>query len=248
MARVPNSAKPKSKPRTWSSPAWIFREIVKAALKLFSALFLLVVAVVFALRWVDPPITYTMMAGWFETGEIDNHWRDLDEMSINIALAFVAAEDANFCLHNGFDFDAIEQALDDGADRGASTISQQVAKNVFLWNGRSWVRKGLEVGFTVLIETLWDKRRILEVYLNVAETGYGEFGVDTAVWRHFDGRIANLSVDDAARIAVILPNPRERSPSRLTSSQQRRASQIAIGARTILADGRADCFLPERSP
>ena len=181
-------------------------------------------------------------------GVIRKDWRDLEDMSIYIPLAVAAAEDANFCEHNGFDFDAIETALEEGSGRGASTISQQVAKNVFLWPSRNWLRKGLETGVTVLIESLWSKRRIMEVYLNVAEFDEGIFGVDSAIAKHFRYDPKTLRVADAARLAVVLPNPRERSASDLSLALQRRASRIAIGATTLRDEGRADCFLPKASP
>ena len=248
MARRP--PKPQSIPQvqTWSSPFWIVRQIAKAIIKLISAVFLVVVITVFAMKWINPPITYLMVATWFDYGEVDHRWRDLEDMSPNIPLAIAAAEDANFCAHNGFDFEAIEAALNEESGRGASTISQQVAKNVFLWPGRSWVRKGLEAGFTVLIETLWGKRRIMEVYLNVAETGTASFGVDAAIYRHFNNDAMNISLNNAARIAVVLPNPKERNISRLSSTLVRRASQITVGGSTLREEGRADCFLLPPNP
>ena len=220
----------------------------RAIIKLISAVFLCIVITVFALKWINPPTTYLMMATWFDYGEVDYRWRNLEDMSPNIPLAVAAAEDANFCAHNGFDFEAIETALGEDNGRGASTISQQVAKNVFLWPSRSWVRKGLEVGFTVMIEAIWGKRRIMEVYLNVAETGTATFGVDAAIYRHFNGNAMNLSMNDAARIAVALPNPQERNISRLSGQLVRRASRIAIGGSTLRDEGRADCFLKQPSP
>lgn len=248
MARPPRN-KSKSKPA--KKQFWlrrVIRAILKAYLKFWTALFLFVVAVVFMLNWVNTPITFLMVKEYQRLGSVAYQWRDLDDMSANIPLAVAAAEDANFCSHNGFDFDAIEAALEEGSGRGASTISQQVAKNVFLWPGRSWWRKGFEAGFTVLIEALWSKRRIMEVYLNVAEMDEGIFGVDIAVPRYFRTDPANLRLADAARLAVILPNPRARSPRNLSVRLQRRASRIAIGGSTLRAEGRADCFLDKPTP
>ena len=246
--RPPNNVKTAAAQPTWSSPFWVIRQLAKALVKLLSAVFLVIVFTVVALKWINPPTTYLMMATWLDYGEVDYRWLDLDDMSPNIPLAVAAAEDANFCAHNGFDFEAIEAALDEDSGRGASTISQQVAKNVFLWPSRSWARKGLEVGFTVLIEAIWGKRRIMEVYLNVAETGTATFGVDAAIYRHFNGNALNLSLNDAARIAVALPNPQERNISRLSNQLKRRASRIAIGGSTLREEGRADCFLNQPSP
>ncbi len=248
MARPPRQQNHTSTPSKGPFLTWVIRQFLRALLKLFSAIFLLIVVVVVGLKWINPPTTYLMMATWFDYGQVDYRWRDLEDMSPNIPLAIAAAEDANFCAHNGFDFEAIEAALDDDSGRGASTISQQVAKNVFLWPGRSWVRKGLEAGFTVLIETIWGKRRIMEVYLNVAETGRATFGVDAAIWRHYDGRAMNLNMTQAARIAVVLPNPKERNISRLSNQLQRRASQIGIGGNTLREEARADCFLTPADP
>ena len=253
MARRPPS-KPVEKPvepkpkRDWFFPVrvivWFVRPFVK-----FSLIILLISTVLVSVfKWVNPPLTYLMFSEFNRLGVIRKDWRDLEDMSIYIPLAVAAAEDANFCAHNGFDFDAIEAALEEGSGRGASTISQQVAKNVFLWPSRSWLRKGLETGVTVLIESLWSKRRIMEVYLNVAEFDEGIFGVDSAIAKHFRYDPKNLRVADAARLAVVLPNPRERSASSLSTTLQRRASRIVIGATTLRGEGRADCFLPKASP
>ncbi|OUS05751.1 monofunctional biosynthetic peptidoglycan transglycosylase [Rhodobacterales bacterium 52_120_T64] len=249
MARRPPSkpveapAEPKPK-RDWFFPArvaiWFARPFVKFLL------IILLISTVFVsiFKWVNPPLTYLMFSEFNRLGTIHKDWRDLEDMSIYVPLAVVAAEDANFCAHNGFDFDAIEVALEEGAGRGASTISQQVAKNVFLWPGRSWLRKGLETGITVLIESLWSKRRIIEVYLNVAEFDEGVFGVDTAIAVHFGYSPENLRLADASRLAVVLPNPKQRAAGNLPWALRRQASRVAIGAATLRDEGRADCFLP----
>ena len=156
----------------------------------------------------------------------------------------MAAEDADFCVHSGFDIAGIRAALaDDTRLRGGSTISQQVAKNVFLWPARSWLRKGLEAGFTVLIEILWPKRRILEVYLNVAEFDAGVFGVEAASRRYFGIGAADMGPQRAARLMAVLPDPKHRSPVSGTAFIRRRGAAIESGAATIREDGRADCFL-----
>jgi len=177
------------------------------------------VTVVVALRWVDPPTTAFMLrdrvvalfardAGY----EFSHKWRDWDRISRQAPLAVVAAEDQRFALHHGFDFEQIDKALADRERgrrvRGASTISQQVAKNLFLWPGQSWLRKGLEAGITVLIEIAWPKRRILEVYLNVAEFGRGTWGVQAASERFFHKDASRLERSEAALLAAVLPAPK----------------------------------------
>jgi monofunctional biosynthetic peptidoglycan transglycosylase len=159
-----------------------------------------------------------------------------------MARSAVAAEDANYCLHWGFDMAAIRDAIDGGATRGASTISQQVVKNVYLWHGRSWPRKALEAGLTPLAELAWSKRRMLEVYLNVAEFDRGVFGVEAAARHYFGVAAADLTAVQAARLAAILPDPKGRSASEPSDFVRRRAAAILDGAETIRADGRAACF------
>jgi monofunctional biosynthetic peptidoglycan transglycosylase len=154
----------------------------------------------------------------------------------------VAAEDANFCLHWGFDMGAIRTAIAEGSGRGASTLSQQVVKNVWLWHGRNWGRKALEAMITPVMETAWPKRRVLEVYLNVAEFDEGVFGVEAAARHYFGLSAADLSPAQAARLAAVLPDPKGRSASRPTDALRRRAARIMDGAATIARDGRAACF------
>jgi len=177
------------------------------------------VTAVVALRWVDPPTTAFMIRdraralfGRDEGYEFRHEWRDLDDISRHAPLAVVAAEDQQFPQHHGFDFKQIDKALTDRERgrrvRGASTISQQVAKNLFLWPGQSWFRKGLEAGLTVLIELAWPKQRILEVYLNVAEFGRGTWGVQAASRKFFRKDAARLTRAEAALLAAVLPAPR----------------------------------------
>jgi monofunctional biosynthetic peptidoglycan transglycosylase len=137
---------------------------------------------------------------------------------------------------------AIRAAIGEGAERGASTISQQVVKNVYLWQGRSWVRKALEAALTPLVEAVWTKRRILVVYLNVAEFGEGIFGVEAAARHYYGVAAADLTPAQAARLAVVLPNPKARDPNALSQTLRRRAARVQDGAETIRADGRAACF------
>ncbi len=193
-------------------------------------------------RWVDPPGGLYMWAEGRRLGGIQHNWVAMEAIAPVMARSAVAAEDANFCRHFGFDLDAIRAALDGGANRGASTITQQVVKNVFLWHDRSWIRKALEAALTPLVELIWGKRRILEVYLNVAEFAEGVFGVDAAARGYFGREAAGLSARQAALLAAVLPAPQVRSASRPSAFVARRATQIQDGAETIRRDGRADCF------
>lgn len=189
---------------------------------------------VLALRWIDPPTSAFMMGrrvqGMVTPSRrvpIDYRWTDWRDIAPGAKLAVVAAEDQRFLAHDGFDFESIQKALEhnrEGATtRGASTISQQVAKNLFLWPGRNFVRKGLEAGFTAVIELVWPKRRILEVYLNVAEFGDGVYGVGAASRRYFDKRPSRLTRHEAALLAAVLPNPRRLRVERPTIYVQRRS-------------------------
>jgi monofunctional biosynthetic peptidoglycan transglycosylase len=196
------------------------------------------------LRWVNPPITLTMISSWFSLWGTDKHfkkkWANAEDISQYAKLAVIASEDQLFPDHDGFDFKSIEKAMKHNQKskkiRGASTISQQVAKNVFLWQGRGWLRKGLEVYFTFMIEKIWGKRRILEVYLNVAQTGDGSVGVAAAAREYYFKPSINLSREQAAMIAACLPNPVKYTvapPARITSWRQRRILQQM---RNIAAD------------
>ncbi len=203
-----------------------------------------------ALAWValwgavDPPGGPYMAAEWWRRGGLEHEWRDLDRISPHLARAVIAAEDARFCDHWGIDLAAVREAVAEGGRlRGASTITQQLAKNLFLWQGRSWLRKGLEAGFALLLEALWSKRRILEVYLNVVEFGRGVFGAEAAARHWFARPAAGLTLEQAARLAAILPDPQHRDPRRTTPYMARRVAAIIAGARTIAAEGRDSCVL-----
>lgn len=166
------------------------------------------------LKWVNPPITVTQLASWIRGNGLKRDYIPFKDISSNAALAIIASEDQLFPDHNGFDVKSIKKAIDTNGKknkrlRGASTISQQVAKNVFLWQGRSWIRKGLEVYFTFMIEAVWGKKRILEVYLNVAEMGPGVFGIEAAAQKHFRKSAKKLTRTESAKIAACLPNPRK---------------------------------------
>ncbi len=190
----------------------------------------------------NPPTTPYILAEQRRLGGVERDWVPLQEIAPVMARAAVAAEDANFCLHWGFDMAAIRAALDSGGRRGASTISQQTVKNVYLWHGRSWLRKALEGLITPVMEAVWSKRRVLEVYLNVAEFDEGVFGVEAAAQHYFGVAAADLTPVQAARLAVVLPNPKARSASAPSAELRRRAARVRDGAATIAADGRADCF------
>ena len=185
---------------------------------------------VVALRTVDPPTTMVMLLQPGRIGDLKFTWVDRDRISWNAARAVMASEDQRFAEHHGFDFVQLDKALADYRDgndlRGASTITQQVAKNVFLWQGRSFVRKALEAYFAVLIEMCWTKERILEVYLNVAELGPGVFGVEAASREFFGTHAAALSVADAALLAAVLPNPQQLRAARPSEYVRERQSWI----------------------
>jgi len=203
------------------------------------AIFLLTL---YALRTLNPPTTPYMWAEASRLGGIDHQWVPLGEIAPVLARSVVAAEDANFCNHFGFDMAAIRAAVADGGGRGASTITQQMVKNLFLWHGRSWTRKALEAVLTPVIEVMWPKARILEVYLNIAEFDEGVFGVDAAAHSYFKLGPDELGAVHSARLAAVLPNPKGRNAGRPTPALRKRAAAILEGAATLAADGRAGCF------
>ncbi|WP_420838979.1 monofunctional biosynthetic peptidoglycan transglycosylase [Aliiroseovarius subalbicans] len=217
---------------------WMLRQIRRVLLLLIGIFALAISAYVF----VNPPTTIYMTQESRRLGGIDHHWVPLEDIAPVMARSAVAAEDANFCTHWGFDMSAIRDAIEGGGNRGASTISQQVVKNTYLWHGRSWARKALEALITPAMELVWTKRRIIEVYLNVAEFDEGVFGVEAAARHYFGIGPEQLSPIQAARLAAILPDPKGRSASRPTGFVKRRAASIRDGAATIRADGRASCF------
>jgi monofunctional glycosyltransferase len=181
--------------------------------RIFLFLFLFQFVYIVLLKWVDPPITITQFYSWISGDGLKRNYVSGGNVSRNIKLAVIASEDQIFPDHSGFDWKSIEKARKYNARkpnrvRGASTISQQVAKNVFLWQGRSWIRKGLEVYFTKMIEWIWGKKRILEVYLNVIEMGKGVYGVDAAAMHYFHKHAGKLTRPEASQIAACLPNPK----------------------------------------
>ena len=239
MAKKSSKRTSKSKAKARFRPGrWLFRWGLRAV----SVVFLIAVAATLFWSVVNPPTTFYMLQESRRLGGVDHQWVPLEEIAPVMARAAVAAEDANFCMHWGLDIVAIRKAIDEGSNRGASTISQQTVKNVYLWHGRSWVRKVMEAAMTPLVEALWSKRRILEVYLNVAEFDEGVFGVEAAARHYFGVGPEDLSGTQAARLAAILPNPKGRSARNPSSFVRKRAAQILDGAATIRADGRAACF------
>ena len=246
MARAAKKKRPSKKRTRKKKPGrasfrpvrWLAKWALRGALVAGAVL----LVSVFGYGIFDPPTTPYMIAEARRLGSVDHQWVDLEEIAPVMARVVVAAEDANYCQHWGFDMAAIRDALDEGANRGASTISQQVVKNVYLWQGRSWARKALEAVMTPLVEAVWTKRRILEVYLNVAEFGEGVFGVEAAARLYFRVGPEALSSAQAARLAAVLPNPKARSVRAPTAFVRARARAAAQGAATILADGRAACF------
>lgn len=231
------SRKQKQKPR-FRPGRFLLRWAVR--LTLAGAALILLLTLLFAV--VNPPTTHTILTESRRLGGVERDWVRLEDIAPVMARSAVAAEDANFCYHWGFDVDAIRAAIAQGGARGGSTISQQVVKNVFLWQGRSYLRKLLEAGITPMVEAIWSKRRIIEIYLNVAEFDEGVFGVGAAAPHYFGVSADQLSPLQAARLAAILPAPKSRSASRPTAATRRKTARIMDGAATIRRDGRAACF------
>lgn len=201
------------------------------------------VAWVLLYRFVNPPVTLTML---FDGRGAARVWVPIERIDRDMIRAVIAGEDSKFCAHDGFDRQAIEAAMRRNAQggsviRGGSTISQQTAKNAFLWQSGGWFRKGLEAWFTLLIENLWDKRRIMEVYLNVAETGIGTYGVEAGARRYFGHGAESLSASEAARIAAVLPLPKRREAVAPTGFTRRYGNLIAARLRVVRGDGLDAC-------
>ncbi len=224
----------------------IFRRVAKWAFLLVAGFILLSVAMVGIYRFVPPPITLTMIGDVFGGHGARHNWRSLSRIDPDMARAVIGAEDSKFCQHNGFDWQAMEKAWkrnqQGGRIRGGSTISQQTAKNVFLWQGGGYVRKGLEAWFTFLIERLWGKRRIMEVYLNVAETGIGTYGVEAGAQRYFKHGADRLTTREAAQIAAVLPLPKQRAGVNPTGFTRRYANSIAARIATVRTQGLDACI------
>ena len=206
--------------------------------------FSLILIILLLTKWINPPITTVILSESISLDQkVNQEWRTIDKIGKNVILTVLASEDSNFCNHNGFDFNEIFRAKEKGFSRGASTISQQVSKNLLLWRERSWFRKGLEAFITIMIETLWSKKRILEIYLNIAETGNGYFGIQAISNSLFKKNSYDLTLKEASYIAVTLPNPKKRNAKKLSINLKKRAESVRNGANTLRLDGRASCVL-----
>ncbi|MBW3167540.1 monofunctional biosynthetic peptidoglycan transglycosylase [Qipengyuania flava] len=217
---------------------WLIRFLFKALVGFLG----LSLGLVLLFKFLPVPVTATML---MDENGITKDWTSLSNIDRSMVRAVIAAEDGKFCLHEGFDREAIEKAIESnrqgGRIRGGSTISQQTAKNVFLWQGGGYVRKGFEAWFTVLIEQIWGKRRIMEVYLNVAETGIGTYGVEAGAQRYFDKPAASLTPLEAARMAAALPLPKERSVKNPRGWLARHGNTISARIGAVGRDGLDSC-------
>jgi monofunctional biosynthetic peptidoglycan transglycosylase len=226
-------------------PSWP-RRILSFLFKLLLASLLLSVAMAALYRYVPVPITWTMIGDILAGHGATKNWLALEEIDTDMPRAAIAAEDARFCSHNGFDVRAIAAAAarnaKGGRIRGGSTISQQTAKNVFLWQGGGYARKALEAYFTLLIEAMWSKRRIMEVYLNVAETGIGTYGVDAGARRYFRHGATRMTEREAAQIAAVLPLPKKRAGIAPTGYTRRYGRSIDRRIDVVRGDGLDGCL------
>jgi monofunctional glycosyltransferase len=239
MAKRRTSSIPTYKRRRKGRSFWGWLVRIVLGLFLFSILWVL------AYRFVPPPVTATMLGDLFAGRGLHKDWMNLNEMDRDMVRAAIGAEDSKFCQHNGFDFEAIEDAMKRNASggriRGGSTISQQTAKNAFLWQGGGYARKGMEAYFTFLIEHLWGKRRIMEVYLNLAETGIGTYGANAGAERYFGHDASALSATEAARIAAILPLPKKRGAIAPKGFTRRYGNTISARIGQVRRDGLDAC-------
>jgi monofunctional biosynthetic peptidoglycan transglycosylase len=241
MARRKSTIPTYKRRKQRSLPGRILGWVVKLVL----AFFVISILWVLAYRFVPPPITITMIGDVFAGRGLHKDWMPIGQIDRDMVRAAIAAEDSKFCSHNGFDFEAIEDAMKRNASggriRGGSTISQQTAKNAFLWNGGGYARKGVEAWFTFLIEHLWGKRRIMEVYLNLAETGIGTYGVNAGSQRYFGHDADAMSATEAARIAAILPLPKKRGAIAPKGFTRRYGNTIAARIGVVGRDGLDAC-------
>ncbi|SNS08617.1 monofunctional biosynthetic peptidoglycan transglycosylase [Sphingomonas laterariae] len=240
MARTKRAKKRTSTGRSWPRRIWRWTWRGAVAFVGVSLLWVLIY------KFVPPPVTFTMLGNAIDGRGIDKDWMSLRRMDPDMARAAIGGEDWNFCSHHGFDFKAIQQAMKDNADggriRGGSTISQQTAKNAFLWQGGGYFRKGLEAWFTVLIEAIWGKKRIMEVYLNIAETGIGTYGANAGAQRYFRHDASRLTSTEAARIAAVLPLPKKREAISPTGFTRRHGNKIAGRIGVVQRGGLDSCL------
>ena len=222
----------------------IIYTLIKWSLRFVLFFFSLIFIILLLTKWINPPITTVILSESISLDQkVTQEWRTIEKIGKNVILTVLASEDSNFCTHNGFDLNEIFRAKEKGFSRGASTISQQVSKNLILWRERSWFRKGLEALITIMIETLWSKKRILEIYLNIAETGNGYFGIQAISNSLFKKNSYDLTLKEASYIAVTLPNPKKRNAKKLSINLKKRAESVRNGANTLRLDGRASCVL-----
>ena len=237
-----------SKRRSRSLPA----RLALGLIKLLLALLLLSVGWVLLYRFINPPITATMIGDVVAGRGAERQWMSLDEIDRDMVRAVIGGEDAKFCAHSGFDWDAISDAArrnaSGGRIRGGSTISQQTAKNAFLWQGGGYVRKGMEAWFTFLIEQLWGKRRIMEVYLNIAETGIGTYGVNAGAQRYYGHDASAMTRTEAARLAAVLPLPKGREAIAPRGFTKRYGDTITARIATVARDGLDACVYQGVTP
>ena len=222
----------------------IIYTFIKWSVRFVLFFFSLIFIILLLTKWINPPITTVILSESISLDQkVTQEWRTIEKIGKNVILTVLASEDSNFCTHYGFDFNEIFRAKEKGFSRGASTISQQVSKNLILWRERSWFRKGLEALITIMIETLWSKKRILEIYLNIAETGNGYFGIQAISNSLFKKNSYDLTLKEASYIAVTLPNPKKRNAKKLSINLKKRAESVRNGANTLRLDGRASCVL-----
>ncbi len=242
MTRPPTSTIPgykRRRPKSWP------RRIIVWIVKLVLAFFLISILWVLAYRFINPPITATMLGDVFAGRGLTRETMAIGRIDRDMVRAAIAAEDSKFCQHNGFDLDAIENAMKRNASggriRGGSTISQQTAKNAFLWQGGGYFRKGLEAWFTLLMEQMWSKQRIMEVYLNLAETGIGTYGVNAGSKRYFGRDASAMTRTEAARIAAVLPLPKSRGAIAPKGFTRRYGNTLAARIGVVARDGLDAC-------
>ena len=242
MAKRPKSNIPRYKRKRRGS---LIGRIVGWIVKLIVTFLIISILWVLAYRFVNPPITITMLGDIVAGRGATRDWMPIGQIDRDMVRASIAAEDSKFCSHHGFDFEAIEDAMKRNASggriRGGSTISQQTAKNTFLWNGGGYARKGVEAWFTFLIEHLWGKRRIMEVYLNLAETGIGTYGVNAGSERYFGHDASAMSATEAARIAAVLPLPKKRGAIAPKGFTRRYGNTIAARIPVVANSGLDAC-------
>jgi monofunctional biosynthetic peptidoglycan transglycosylase len=251
MAKRPKTTIPKYK-RKRRSRGFGLGRFFRWIAKLFLALILFSVLWVLAYRFVNPPTTATMLGDMIAGRGATRDWMSIEQIDRDMVRAAIGAEDSKFCSHHGFDVEAIEDAMKRNASggriRGGSTISQQTAKNAFLWQGGGYARKGVEAWFTFLIEHLWGKRRIMEVYLNLAETGIGTYGVNAGSQRYFDHDADAMSPTEAARIAAVLPLPKQRGAVAPKGFTRRYGNSIAARIGVVARDGLDACVYRDIVP